>query len=73
MIKVSVEVFSGSTSFRAAAWAESIEQALSLTKKCYPGGEAKVVFPIEPEEFFVRGIDPSYGMVHPEMPEQVAG
>jgi hypothetical protein len=73
MIRVSVEVCSGSGSFRAAVWAESIEQALTLTKACYQGGEAAVVFPIEPEAFFVRGIVPPSGMVHPEMPEGQPG
>ena len=73
MIRVSVEVCSGSASFKAAVWAEGIEQALSLTRTCYPGGEARVVFPIEPEAFFVRGLVPLSGVVHPEMPEEVAG
>lgn len=73
MIRVSVEVFSGAASFRAAVWAEGIEQALSLTRACYPGGEVRVVFPIEPEAFFVRGIRPVSGVVQPEMPEEIAG
>jgi hypothetical protein len=73
MIRVSVEVCSGSSSFRAAVWAKDIEQALSLTRACYPGGEAKVVFPIEPEDFFVKELVLSSGMVHPEMPERAAG
>lgn len=73
MIRVSVEVFSGAASFRAAVWAEGIEQALSLTRTCYPGGEARVVFPIEPEAFFVKGIVPLSAVVQPEMPEEAAG
>lgn len=73
MIRVSVEVSSGSASFRAAVWAEGIEQALHLTRACYPGGEARVIFPIEPEAFFVREIVPVSGLVQTEMPEEVAG
>ena len=51
MIRVCVEVCSGTARFRAAVWVESIERALSLIRAQYPGGEAKVIFPIEP--FFV--------------------
>ena len=32
-----------------------------------------MVFPIEPEAFFVKGIVPPSGMVHPEMPEGQPG
>jgi hypothetical protein len=71
MIRVAVEVSSGAARFRAAVWAESIERALSLVKAHYPGGEARVVFPIEPEEFFVDG---GVGeVVHLEAPEEAAG
>ena len=53
MIRVSVDVCSGEARFRAAVWAKSIEHALSLVRARYPGGEATVIFPIEPEAFFV--------------------
>ncbi len=73
MIKLSVEIRSGSANFRVAVWAEGIQQALGLTRACYPGAEASVVFPIEPEAFFVKGITPLSGLVQPEIPEQIAG
>jgi hypothetical protein len=73
VIKLSIEVRSGSANFRVAVWAEGIQQALGLTKACYPGAQASVVFPIEPEVFFVKGVTPLAGLVQPEMPEQVAG
>lgn len=73
MIKLSVEIRSGSASFRVTVWAEGIEQALSLTRACYPGGEARVFFPIEPEAFFVKGIFPVSGVVQHEVPEEIAG
>lgn len=73
MIRLSIEVHSGSANFRVTAWAEGIEQALSLTEACYPGAEARVVFPVEPEPFFVKGIVPPSGLVQPEMPEEAAG
>ena len=73
MVRISVEVRTGSTRFRVAVWAEGIEQALSLTSVCYPGGEARVIFPIEPEAFFVKGILPVSGVVQSEVPEEIAG
>jgi hypothetical protein len=73
MIRVSVEVLSGAASFRAVVWAESIEQALNLVKAHYPGGEARVVFPITPETFFIGDAVPTYEMVRVEVPEEAAG
>jgi hypothetical protein len=73
MVRVSVVVRSGSTSFRATAWAEDIEQALNLVKSCYPRTEVNVIFPIEPEDFFVGENFRHSGMVHAEMPEEAAG
>jgi hypothetical protein len=74
MIEVSVEVRSGAARFRAVVWAQSIERAVSLVGARYPGCEAKVLFPIEPEAFFAnKDPVPASGMVLPEAPEQVAG
>ena len=36
-----------------ALLAESIEGALEMAKRYNPGKECKVVFPIDPESFFV--------------------
>lgn len=66
MIKVSVEVRSGAAHFRAAVWAESMERAISLVGARYPGCEAKVLFPIDPEAFFAKGLVSASGMVQPE-------
>jgi hypothetical protein len=73
MIRVSVEVCSGVARFRAAVWAKSIEHALSLVRARYPGGEATVIFPIEPEAFFVDGVVPTSEVVSLETPEEMAG
>ncbi len=54
MINVSVELRSGAARFRVAVWAESIERALSIAGAQYPGREAKVLFPIDPEAFFAK-------------------
>ena len=73
MIRVSVEVCSGAARIRAAVWANSIERALSLVRAHYPGGEVKVIFPIEPEAFFVDGVMPASEAVRLEALEEVAG
>ena len=52
--KIAIEVRSGATRFKVALLAESIEGALELAKRYNPGKECKVVFPIDPENFFVR-------------------
>ena len=52
--KIAIEVRSGATRFKVALLAESIEGALEIVKRYNPGKECKVVFPIDPENFFVR-------------------
>ena len=68
MIRVSVEVRSGVGCFRTVVWAESIERALGLVGARYTGFDARLVFPIEPEDFFVEGS--SAEMVLPEAPAE---
>ena len=53
MIKISIEVRSSAARFKVALVAESIEGALELAKRYNPGRECKVVFPIDPESYFV--------------------
>jgi hypothetical protein len=55
MINVSVEVREGDTLFRVAVKAVSISRAVRIMKGYHPGRDVQVVFPIDPEEFFVEG------------------
>jgi hypothetical protein len=55
MIRVNIEVRDGQAGFAVPVQAESISQALRIADGLFPGGEARVVFPIEPEGFFVDG------------------
>jgi len=73
MVKVSVEVRRESACFKVAVWAESIEHALNLTNERYLGCEAKVLFPIDPEAFFVENPYPHSGMIMSEVPEEMVG
>jgi hypothetical protein len=68
VIRLTVEICSESNRFRAAVLAESIELALRLVKARYPGGEARVVFPIEPDAFFVGETIPTAEAVRSEAP-----
>ena len=52
MVKVCVEVREGDGLFRVTVRAESISQAVSFANGSYPGRDVRVVFPIDPEEFF---------------------
>jgi len=55
MVKVSIEVRSGAARFRVGVRAESIDRAMSLVEKSFPGRNVKVYFPIDPEGFFSEG------------------
>ena len=54
MIRISVQVSSGTARFRVAIQAESIERALEIVARQNPGKEYEVAFPIDPETFFVE-------------------
>jgi hypothetical protein len=54
MVRLSVEVRSGTARFRVGVQAQSIRKALSVVGGWYPRGVVEVAFPIEPEGFFVR-------------------
>ena len=55
MVKVSIEVRSGAARFRVGVRAESIERAVNLVEKRFPGRNVNVSFPIDPEGFFGEG------------------
>jgi len=63
MVKVSVEVRSSTARFRVGVQAESIRGALGMVGMSYPRGEVSVVFPIEPEGFFVRDPTAPAGLI----------
>ena len=60
MIRISVNVSSGTSRFSVAIQAESIERALEIVAGQNPGKKYEVAFPIDPETFFV---DDSVGTV----------
>ena len=54
MVRISVEVKSGSARFRVMVQAESIERALEIARRHNPDQECHVTFPLDPETFFVE-------------------
>jgi hypothetical protein len=53
VIRVLIEV--GSTSrFGVTVQAESIRRAVEIVQAHHPGTDARVVYPIDPESFFVK-------------------
>lgn len=53
MIRVSVEIREGALTRRVRITAPSIKQALKMAGEGKPGRRARLVFPIDPEAFFV--------------------
>jgi hypothetical protein len=71
MVKVSVEVRNGAAHFRVGVQAKSIRRALGVVGARHPQGEVRVIFPIEPDGFFVNG-SAGVAMVEIEHPRQMA-
>jgi hypothetical protein len=55
VIRVFVEVHEEAAPLRMIVRAESISQAVRTIEEVYPGRTVQVVFPIDPEEFFIGG------------------
>jgi hypothetical protein len=55
VIRVSIEVRNGATRLRVGVQASSIQRAISLVGNAFhSAGDLRVVFPIDPEGFFVE-------------------
>ena len=63
----------GIITLRLEVRAESIERALGIAEALYPGVDTRLVFPIEPEGFFVEDPAAAPEPVEPEMAQGVAG
>jgi hypothetical protein len=53
MIRVCMEVREETALTRATVHAGSISEAVSITRGRYPGRDVRVMFPIDPEGFFI--------------------
>jgi len=54
MIRAAVEVASETARFTVTVCAESVLRGLEMVEGMFPGSKVGLVFPIEPEAFFVR-------------------
>jgi hypothetical protein len=68
MVKISVEVRSGTARFDVAIQAESIQRAVDLVKGFYSANDVKVVFPIDAEGFFVEEALAKEGLIEEAKP-----
>jgi hypothetical protein len=55
MIRICMEVREGAALSRATVQAGSIHEAVSITRGRYPGSDVRLMFPIDPERFFIEG------------------
>jgi hypothetical protein len=53
MIRVTVEIREGTLTYRVRVTAPSIERALEIAGEVKPGRRVRLLFPIDPEVFFV--------------------
>ena len=56
MISITVEISEGTLTHRRRVTAPSIERALKIAHGGKPGRRVRLVFPIEPEAFFVTDV-----------------
>jgi hypothetical protein len=68
MVKVSMEVRRGAARFRVGVQASSIQRAVDFVKGFYSASAVKVVFPIDPEGFFVEDALAKEGLVEGAKP-----
>jgi tRNA threonylcarbamoyladenosine modification (KEOPS) complex Pcc1 subunit len=67
MIKVSMEVREGAALSIATVQAESIREAVNITRGRYPGRDVRVIFPIDAENFFIEGSAEDNSRTRPSM------
>ena len=60
-----MEVREGAALSRATVQAESIREAVTITKGYYPGRDVRVIFPIDADDFFIEGPAEGNGLARP--------
>jgi hypothetical protein len=70
VVRVSIEVRSGAARFGIGIQASSIRRAVSLAKGLYSSHDVKVIFPIDPEGFFIEDLFAKEGLVERGMPQE---
>ena len=70
MVKVSIEVRSGTARFDVGVQAESIRRAMSLVRERYPEANVRLNFPLDPAEFFAEDVAPQAELIEFEEPQE---
>jgi hypothetical protein len=70
VVRVSIEVRSGTARFRVGVQAESIQRAVSLAKGSYSASDFRVVFPLNAREFFVEDVGAQGEQIEFEEPKK---
>jgi hypothetical protein len=70
VVKVSIEVRSGAAHFRVGVQASNIQRAVNIVKGLYSASDVRVIFPIDPEGFFIEDPFAKEGIVQRGMPQE---
>jgi hypothetical protein len=70
VVRVSIEVRNSATRFRVGVQATSIQGAISLVKAFYFAEDIRVIFPIDPEGFFVKEAIAKEGLIERGKPQE---
>ena len=73
MVRVSVEVRNGAAHFRVGVQASSINRAINLVKAFYSACDVRVIFPIDPEGFFVEDALGAEELIESDKPQEEGG
>jgi hypothetical protein len=70
MVRVAIEVRSGVARFRVGIQASTIQRAVDLVQRLYAASDVRVIFPINPEGFFVEDVLAKEGLIEEGKPQQ---
>jgi hypothetical protein len=70
VVRVSIEVRSGAARFMVGVQASSIQRAVNVVEGLYSASDARVIFPIDPEGFFIEDPFSKEGLVEGGMPQE---
>jgi hypothetical protein len=63
VVRVSIEVRSGAARFRVEIQASSIQRAVSVVEGSHSASDVRVIFPIDPEDFYVEDALSGEGLI----------
>jgi hypothetical protein len=70
MVRLAIEVRSGVARFRVGIQSSSIHRAVSLAQNSYSASDVRVIFPIDPERFFVEDAFTKEGLIEGGKPQK---